>query len=104
MTILIAGATGTVGRHLVHQLTAAGHPVRALTRNPATADLPADVDVVAGDLTDPDTFTTVFNGVTAAHLITFGGDNGEPLTTGTRLVELAARAGVRRITVLGGWE
>lgn len=104
MTILITGATGTIGRHLVQQLTDAGHPVRALTRNPARADLPESVEVVAGDLTDPDTLTGAFQGATAAHLITFGGDNGEPLTTGPQVVQLATRAGVRRVTVLGGWE
>lgn len=104
MTILITGATGTVGRHLVQQLTSDGHPVRALTRNPAEAHLPAGVEVVAGDLTDPGSLTTAFDGVTAAHLITFGGDDGEPLATGPQLVELATRAGVRRVTVLGGWD
>jgi uncharacterized protein YbjT (DUF2867 family) len=104
MTILITGATGTIGRHLVHQLTEAGHAVRALTRNPAKADLPAGVEVVAGDLTDPATLTSAFDGVIAVHLITFGGDNGEPLTTGPALVDLATRVGVRRITVLGGWD
>ena len=104
MTILVTGATGTVGRHLVDQLTDAGHRVRALTRDPAAADLPDGVDVIAGDLTDPDTLTAAFDGLTAAHLITFGGDGDEPLTTGPQLVELASHAGARRITVLGGWE
>ncbi|SFL21442.1 NAD(P)H-binding [Streptosporangium canum] len=50
MTILVAGATGNVGRPLVEQLLAAGHRVRALTRNPAKADLPAGAEVVAGNL------------------------------------------------------
>ncbi|MBO1751356.1 NAD(P)H-binding protein [Actinotalea sp. BY-33] len=104
MTILITGATGTVGRHLVQQLTEAGHEVRALTRDPATAELPAGVEVVAGDLTDPATLPLAFDGVTAVHLITFGGSDGAPLTTGAELVRLASRAGVRRVTVLGGWE
>jgi len=51
--ILVTGATGRVGREVVTQLLAAGVPVRALTRRPATAALPADVEVVAGDLTVP---------------------------------------------------
>lgn len=104
MTILVTGATGTIGRHLVHQLHEARHPVRALTRTPASADLPAGVEVVAGDLTDPSTLGPVFDGVTAVHLITFGGDDGEPLATGPALVDLATGAGVRRVTVLGGWD
>ncbi|MEV0619428.1 NAD(P)H-binding protein [Nonomuraea sp. NPDC050404] len=48
--ILVTGATGNVGRQVVHQLLAAGHPVRAMTRNPATARLPEPVQVIKGDL------------------------------------------------------
>ncbi|GAA2403633.1 NAD(P)H-binding protein [Actinomadura vinacea] len=43
--ILITGATGAVGRPLVHELARAGHKVRALTRTPATAGLPPEVEV-----------------------------------------------------------
>jgi (4-alkanoyl-5-oxo-2,5-dihydrofuran-3-yl)methyl phosphate reductase len=51
--ILVTGATGTVGRALIDQLAPTGEPVRAMTRRPATAGLPAYVEVVAGDLDDP---------------------------------------------------
>ncbi|MEU7862126.1 NmrA family NAD(P)-binding protein [Nonomuraea sp. NPDC049141] len=40
MTILVTGATGTVGRLIVDELARNGHQVRALTRDPAKADLP----------------------------------------------------------------
>jgi 2-alkyl-3-oxoalkanoate reductase len=39
MKILLAGATGAVGRRLIPLLTAAGHEVAGLTRSPAKADL-----------------------------------------------------------------
>ncbi|MBB1254846.1 NAD(P)H-binding protein [Streptomyces sp. OF3] len=100
MTYLVTGATGTVGRHLVDQLLAAGHQVRALTRDPARADLPDKVEVVAGDLGDPETVAPALVGVTGVHLITFGDNAYTPLTTGPDLVALAAAAGVRRVTVL----
>ncbi|MFI6501113.1 NAD(P)H-binding protein [Nonomuraea typhae] len=50
MTILVTGATGTVGRIVVDRLLEAGQHVRALTRNPATAGLPAAAEMVTGDL------------------------------------------------------
>ncbi|MGI5481625.1 NAD(P)H-binding protein [Streptomyces lavendofoliae] len=99
---LVTGATGTVGREVVAELLRRGQPVRALTRDPGTADLPAGVEVVRGDLTDPGTLTAALDGVTGLHLITFGGAYFAPLETGPRIVELAREAGVQRITVLNG--
>ena len=51
--ILITGATGSVGRQAVRHLLGMGAPVRALTRDPRAPGLPAGVDAVRGDLTDP---------------------------------------------------
>jgi uncharacterized protein YbjT (DUF2867 family) len=104
MTILVTGATGTVGRSLVSQLTDAGHAVRALTRDPARADLPAGVEVVRGDLTDVGTLTAAFAGVEATHLITFTGEFGDTLTNGAEIVAALVAAGVARVSVLGGWD
>ncbi|MEW1838665.1 NmrA family NAD(P)-binding protein [Nonomuraea angiospora] len=104
MTILVTGATGTVGRLVVEELLAAGQHVRALTRNPAKAGLPESVEVVAGDLARPETLKDAFEGVTGAHLINFAGDDYAPLPDGAAIVELAVKAGVRRATVLGGRE
>ncbi|MGY6653720.1 NAD(P)H-binding protein [Amycolatopsis sp. TRM77291] len=103
MTILVTGATGTVGRHLVARLVKTGHGVRALTRDPAKAHFPRGVEVVQGDLTEPGSLAGALEGVTGLHLITFGGDYSAPLETGPRLVELAHRAGVRRVSVLSGF-
>ncbi|WP_426752392.1 NAD(P)H-binding protein [Myxococcus sp. Y35] len=103
-TLLITGATGKVGRHLVQQLAAAGHRVRALSRRPAQANLPAGVEVVQGDLADATSLTRAFEGVSAVHLMTCAGDDGESLTNGDALIRLAEQAGVRRVTVLGGWD
>ncbi|MGS2646283.1 NmrA family NAD(P)-binding protein [Streptosporangium sp. LJ11] len=102
MTVLVTGATGTVGRPLVEQLLAAGHRVRALTRNPAKANLPAGAEVVAGDLADTATLPGAFSGVDAAHLIGFSGEDFAPLTNGAEIVDLARKGGVRKVTVLKG--
>ncbi|MFI6743761.1 NmrA family NAD(P)-binding protein [Nonomuraea sp. NPDC050451] len=104
MTILVTGATGTVGRLVVEELLAAGQHVRALSRNPEKAGLPESVEVVAGDLARPESLKDAFEGVTGAHFINFAGDDYAPLPDGAAIVELAVKAGVRRVTVLGGRE
>lgn len=101
-TILVTGATGNVGRPLVEQLLERGHRVRALTRDPARANLPEGAEPVRGSLTDTSTLADAFTGVTAAHLISFGGDDHAPLTNGEEILALARKAGVRRVTVLKG--
>ncbi|MCD7440017.1 NAD(P)H-binding protein [Streptomyces lincolnensis] len=100
--VLVTGATGTVGRRVVAELLARGHAVRALTRDAAKAGLPAEVEVVQGDLTDPDTLIPALKDVTGLHLITFGGPYFAPLETGPRILDLAREAGVCRVTVLHG--
>ncbi|MDT0319904.1 NmrA family NAD(P)-binding protein [Streptomyces millisiae] len=100
--ILVSGATGTVGRQVVAELLARGHQVRALTRNAAGAVFPAGVEVVQGDLTEPESLVPALEGVTGLHLITFGGAYFGPLETGPRILESARAAGVRRVTVLHG--
>lgn len=102
MTILVAGATGNVGRPLVEQLVAAGHQVRGLTRDPGKADLPEGAEAVAGNLADTSSLAPAFDGVTAVHLITFNAEDYSPLTTGPEIVELAVKAGVRKVTLLAG--
>jgi uncharacterized protein YbjT (DUF2867 family) len=67
--VLVTGATGRIGRAVVAELLDAGVQVRALTRRPATAGLPATVEVVAGDLTVPDSLDSVLRGVSAVFLL-----------------------------------
>lgn len=102
MPILVTGATGTVGRSLVHQLVDAGQEVRALTRSPGSAAaqrLPPRVEVVRGDFAEPETLVPALRGVQRMHLVAIDGYG--PLTTGPQILELARQAGVRRITHLG---
>lgn len=93
--ILVTGATGNVGRPLVDALLAAGQAVRAVTRDPAKAALPAGAEVVQADPSDPDTLAAALSGVTAVFL------NPIALGEGThRLLELAREAGVTRVVLL----
>jgi putative NADH-flavin reductase len=54
MRILVLGATGATGRHLVEQALDQGQRVTALARNPDKLDTRSrDLTVVPGDVTDP---------------------------------------------------
>ena len=63
MTILITGATGTIGSALVHQLADHHLAVNALTRDPGKAKLPAWVTPVAGDMLDVESMRKALKGV-----------------------------------------
>lgn len=54
MKVLVTGATGFIGSHIVDRLLARGQEVRAFARNPekAAAVLPAGVETVYGDVRD----------------------------------------------------
>lgn len=69
MTILVTGATGTIGRNVVEQLVKRGASVRALVRDPVKADFPSAVDVVKGDLLDVDSLRDAFSGVSTLFLL-----------------------------------
>jgi uncharacterized protein YbjT (DUF2867 family) len=65
----VTGATGRIGRAVVAELLNAGVPVRALTRRPDAAGLPAAVEVVAGDLTVPESLDASLQGVGSVFLV-----------------------------------
>lgn len=104
MTVLATGATGTVGREVVRGLLERGARVRAFSRHPETAGLPAAVELVRGDLTDAASLREALVGVEAVHLITFdaprGAGGGEALGDPASIIEALRGAGVARVTVL----
>ncbi|SDQ17185.1 NmrA family NAD(P)-binding protein [Quadrisphaera sp. DSM 44207] len=83
MKLLVTGATGTVGGHVVRQLVSTrpehGHDVVVLVRGAAraraTGAVPEGVQVVQGDLTDPEDLRRALEGVDRAHL-TMADDDG----------------------------
>jgi len=106
--ILLAGATGVVGRRLLPLLVADGHHVTAISRRPER--IPglrvAGADAAVADVRDPDALTATIRDaapeVVVHQLTDLGaGDraaNAELRVTGTRhLVDAALAAGVRRI-------
>ncbi|MGW0499673.1 NAD(P)H-binding protein [Streptomyces sp. NPDC003007] len=91
--LLVTGATGNVGRHVVDQLLASGEAVRALTRDPAAARLPEGAEVVGGDLTRPETMEPALKDVSALFLFPAPGAAGPVLRA-------AREQGVRRVVLL----
>lgn len=89
--ILVTAATAPVGRAIVDQLAAAGEPVRALTRSPESAGLPATAEVVADDLSDAAGVVAAMHGVRTAFLLAIAPG------VAPAFVATAADAGVRRI-------
>jgi uncharacterized protein YbjT (DUF2867 family) len=94
MRTLVIGATGNIGSQVVAQLSAAGAPVRALTRNPDSARFPPGVEVVRGDITLPETLNCCLDGVDAVFLVWTAG----PATVAPVLECIAKN--VRRIVFL----
>ncbi|TDD11694.1 NAD-dependent epimerase/dehydratase family protein [Nonomuraea deserti] len=92
--ILVTGATGRIGGRVVHELTAAGAAVRALTRRPDDVQLPGGAVAMSGDLRVAASVEPAFEGVDVAHLFPVP---GWPVAD---LLALARKAGVRRIVLL----
>ncbi|HEX9355919.1 MAG TPA: NmrA family NAD(P)-binding protein, partial [Streptosporangiaceae bacterium] len=67
--ILVTGATGNVGGNLVRLLADAGTQVRALTRDPDRAAIPAGVTAVTGDLNQPESLSAALAGVSGVFLL-----------------------------------
>ncbi len=76
MKVLVVGATGSIGHLVVKEALRTGHQVRSLVRDAKKARrLPAETDVVIGDLTRPETLVAAVNGVEAI-VFTHGSDGG----------------------------
>ena len=108
MKVLVTGATGKVGHAVAHALVARGDEVRALVRDPSRAKsvLPAGVEAVRGDVTDPPSVVAavqgcelVFNAMGIPEQWLTDESNFERVNAlGTKTVADAARAsGVRRL-------
>ncbi|WP_449373115.1 SDR family oxidoreductase [Arthrobacter psychrolactophilus] len=66
-TVLIVGATGSIGQHAVAEALRQGYTVRALVRDQKRAArlLPENVGLVIGDLTRPETIGPAVEGIDA---------------------------------------
>jgi uncharacterized protein YbjT (DUF2867 family) len=96
MTILVTGATGNIGRRTVdHLIDLGANDIRALTKNPAKANLPDGVTAVTGYLGDLESLPAAFDGVERMYLAP------HPPTLEATLA-LAEDAGVEYVVALSG--
>jgi len=73
-TVLVVGSTGSIGHLVVEEAVRRGYVVRALVRTPSKARrFPAQVEVISGDVTRPETLTAAVEGVDAI-VFTLGSD------------------------------
>src|SRR5438132_12840073 len=115
--ILVTGATGYIGRHLVSRLVDQGERPRCLVRNLSRAAniLPAGagkVEFVKGDTTSPASLETAVQGIdtivhtafiTADHKQSAGNQYDATNVHGTaKLIKEAKRADVKRIIDISG--
>jgi uncharacterized protein YbjT (DUF2867 family) len=107
---LVTGATGYIGGRLIPRLLDAGLQVRAMARNPdklAGAPWRDDVEVVRGDLTEPESLIQAFDGADVVYYLVHSMGTSkdfvaEEKQSAANVVEAARRAGVRRLVYLGG--
>ena len=98
MTILVIGATGTVGSQVIEQLTKRGADVRALVRDTTKANFPAGVDIVQGDLLDVDSLRSAFAGVSTLFLL--NAVVADEYTQALIALNIAQEVGIERIVYL----
>jgi len=108
--VLVAGATGYIGRRLVAELVAVGHHVRCLARTPEKLDAEswrAHVEVVTGDVLDGTSLGAAFRDIDAAYYLVHSIGSQSDWQTRDRTAaenfrDAAAAAEVEQIVYLGG--
>jgi len=98
MKILVTGATGNVGGEVVRSLHKRGAEVRAMARKPESVSFPSGVEVVAGDLTDPESVRAAVQGVDKLFLL--NAVVADELTQALTTYGIAKRSGIKHVTYL----
>ncbi|QIN84905.1 NAD(P)H-binding protein [Rubrobacter tropicus] len=109
MKVLVFGATGSVGRHIVEQGLARGHEVTAFVRDPSGLEVGREgLNVFEGDVLEPASVEAAVRGQEAVLCSIGAGRRGGVRSEGTRnIVRAMEEAGVRRFvcqTTLGAGE
>jgi uncharacterized protein YbjT (DUF2867 family) len=108
--ILVTGSTGYIGGRLVPRLLEMGYRVRCLVRDPVRLQgrpWHGDVEIVAGDVLQPETLAPAMRGVQAAYYLVHSLGGGadfhqRDLSAAANFGAAARAAGIERIVYLGG--
>jgi len=98
MSILVTGATGTIGSLIVQRLAEAGADVKALVRQRGKLSFPAGVTEVVGDLTDVPSLRAALSSVRTLFLL--NAVTPDEVTQALIALNLAREAGIERIVYL----
>src|SRR5215471_906344 len=108
-TILVIGATGTVGAPVARQLREDGHHVRLLVRDPAKArdQLGSGFEYIQGSVEERETVQQALSGCTEVHISLQAGSNPADIERVEyqgvmRVVELAARQPGMHLSYVSG--
>lgn len=106
MKLIIFGATGSIGRHLVDQALAQGHQVTAFARHPQALDIAHEnLTTTSGDVLDPHSVVKAIAGHDAVFITLGSGRKGNVRSLGTRhVIDAMEKQGPRRLicqTTLG---
>ncbi|MEX5721013.1 NmrA family NAD(P)-binding protein [Geodermatophilus maliterrae] len=100
-TVLVTGATGTIGSTVVRDLRRRGVATRALVRDTARAHvvLGDEVELAAGDLADPHSIRTALRGVQRLLLCT--PNEPDQARREIAVLDAAVEAGIRLVVKIG---
>jgi len=98
MSILVTGASGTIGSLVVQGLARAGAPVKALVRTPGKATLPPGASEIVGDFTDLASLRLAMQEVRTLFLL--NAVTPDEVTQAMLALNAAREAGIERIVYL----
>jgi len=107
---MVTGATGYIGGRLAPRLLEGGLAIRAMARNPNKLESVGwrdRAEVVRGDLGDPDSLTTAFDGIDVVYYLVHSMGTSpdfvaEEARSARNVVAAARRSGVKRLVYLSG--
>jgi uncharacterized protein YbjT (DUF2867 family) len=107
---MVTGATGYIGGRLAPRLLEGGLAIRAMARNPNKLESLGwrdRAEVVRGDLGDPDSLTTAFDGIDVVYYLVHSMGTSpdfvaEEARSARNVVAAARRSGVKRLVYLSG--